>query len=60
MNSIKIKYESPSFEIQEIEVKDIITASLSDNGQGEISDGDRTIFGEEGTLSGFFEDLLKS
>lgn len=58
--SLKIKYESPSLEIAEFEVQDIITASLYDNGKGEISEGDRTISGDEGTFSGFLEDLLKS
>ena len=52
-----MKYEKPSLELVEFESNDIVTASLTSNGKGSISNGDR-IEGEEGTFSGFFEDLL--
>ena len=53
-----MKYEKPSLELVEFESNDIVTASLTSNGKGSRSNGDRTIEGEEGTFSGFFEDLL--
>ncbi len=53
-----MRYETPSIEISELDTIDVITASVTSNGQGSITSGDRTIEGEEGTFSALFGDLL--
>jgi hypothetical protein len=53
-----MRYEKPSIEITEFETQDVVTASLTSNGQGSITSGDRTIEGEEGTFSALFGDLF--
>ena len=53
-------YISPSYELENVEAKDIITASsiIEDNGEATYQDGQgNTVTGNKGTFSGNFSDL---
>ena len=53
-------YISPSYELENVEAKDIITASsiIVDNGEATYKDGQgNTVTGNKGTFSGNFSDL---
>ena len=53
-------YISPSYELENVEAKDIITASsiIEDNGEATYKDTQgNTVTGNKGTFSGWFSDL---
>ena len=51
------KYIAPSYETKKVESKDIITASLVDNGQSSYNYNGNTVTGNKGTFAGWFNDL---
>ncbi len=52
------KYIAPSYENMEAESKDIITASITDNGEASYTYGGNTVKGQKGTFSGLFSDIF--
>lgn len=51
------KYIAPSYESMEAESKDIVTASITDNGESSYTYGGNTIAGNKGTFSSLFNDI---
>ena len=54
-----MKYISPKYEYIEVETADIITASISSNGQSSVENKNgETVYGSKGTFSGSFDEIF--
>ena len=50
-------YISPSYELENIKTKDIITSSIEDNGESSYEYKGNVVTGNKGTFGGWFSDI---